>query len=623
MAVPRAGSQMKYFHDEFYAEFGHIFHQPRFSYGTPESRIDRITKAFDETTLRDLVREFCNRRGYSPFHIKELIAWIVNNDIVVRPPSVTLNLLNQKMRYPYMFEKETVSENQDRDKAEPSRLQPWGDYDTSPPPGSGLKDMNSEGPGPCGASQEEPPLMAGGTGGPQRETKKGDDQVCEFALNKDFISFGTPDVGSSPATKVQATSSKVQAKGKQAVVKVQDTSSSKRRRGRGRGRKKTKKETRVQQLIAARRAAKNTKQQHPPKVVPPTISPVKSAVNIPKPPRRPGSVFDPPKSLSPTAPGIAGQIIKSESVGTTTPQNLAPSTSTDIVIYQPGAAVSKSQEDMITSNVANKMSRFPEVSPCKIYFAYPVQHETLKHAQKILEYACFHFVKQHASRKTSDRQFSHPESAELNMWVRLIRGLSPKISLAAFDLSVVGKGISFKDRLEELSKAMEELRHSVVHRRHSSAQELQQYLRASYFYAKFLRDLPRAEQLKKLREKLEELTDRVMKDKKARRHQLQGELEKIERERQEVEDKKRNLDDWEELATLGAIRGDQKALGEIKIDFGINLGWLPTAPREIEPKPSAIEVDAMIRGRRLIKYGEENDETVHANTTAARTPTFD
>ncbi|KAF3929122.1 hypothetical protein ABW20_dc0109433 [Dactylellina cionopaga] len=130
---------------------------------------------------------------------------------------------------------------------------------------------------------------------------------------------------------------------------------------------------------------------------------------------------------------------------------------------------------------------------------YPVQHKFLNEAQKILEQVCYDFVARWLPQKLSEAQFSHPENAELTMWVRLIKNYYLAISPHAWDdTDARAHNMTGSRWFSEIVYIIERVRHTAVHRLHTDYVVLLGMMEMTVTFARFLKDTERAAQLQQM-----------------------------------------------------------------------------------------------------------------------------
>ncbi|KAK6530043.1 hypothetical protein TWF694_003417 [Orbilia ellipsospora] len=338
-------------------------------------------------------------------------------------------------------------------------------------------------------------------------------------------------------------------------------------------------------------------------------SPAPFVINISVPPKRPGSVFDPPKSrghgIAPPSQETTFSSTVSQSSQTRQSHNypigpppppplLVPSTAA--MGYVSGSSVSSSsrtvtalnptappypyQDASISGVVAEKlMTQLPTCPISQLCLPYPNQLEIFTETQRILEHVCFDFVRNHMPRKILEPQFSHAEKAELPMWIRLIRQEGSFIPYHAFDPTAYGNDLPVWEWFHQRSDYLCKLRHAAVHRWNTPSVQIESYLQLSIQFAGLLKDTERSNQLQKVLNQLQEATKQIEMKGMTRRTRLHAELEDIERRR-------RSLNDLEILAFNTALEDTKLVAENVKVD----LRWLKEK-REVKKCASLGESD--------------------------------
>lgn len=130
-----------------------------------------------------------------------------------------------------------------------------------------------------------------------------------------------------------------------------------------------------------------------------------------------------------------------------------------------------------------------------IYLPYKTQHHILSKVQFILEECCFKFAITSLPEAISATGWECPEAAELTQWIKLPLPRQEEIPTSA--VSKIA-GISWQEVLMATSK----IRHSAVHRLHTSANGIQNMLGDAIMLTIMLRDTIRTSLLEHIRREL-------------------------------------------------------------------------------------------------------------------------
>ncbi|EWC44623.1 hypothetical protein DRE_06612 [Drechslerella stenobrocha 248] len=169
---------------------------------------------------------------------------------------------------------------------------------------------------------------------------------------------------------------------------------------------------------------------------------------------------------------------------------------------------------------------------------YPLQHHLTTEAQRILENACFDFVRVWLPSRVATEEFAHPVNAELNKWARLIRSKLSTLPPAAYDDTVFGVCMSgvAQELFQQTAKTIEQLRHTAVHRVKTDAHSVMQMLELAVLFARFLRDNRRADELRHMINGAQATMARQVREggTETEKEHLKRQLEELERELSEL-----------------------------------------------------------------------------------------
>ncbi|EWC48501.1 hypothetical protein DRE_07735 [Drechslerella stenobrocha 248] len=298
---------------------------------------------------------------------------------------------------------------------------------------------------------------------------------------------------------------------------------------------------------------------------PPEETPGKDAVPEIVPPTTPGkrkksvgkktSVFNPPASEIGCVEDDAVTLVVD---GTT--KRLKLSTAMVVLPKENESAGSVEELPDVPETVDGKI---PNLFP--VYLPYPVQHRFTREAQRILEHVCYDFVKKWLPQKAQQEQFAHPENAELSMWARLIKKKLKELPATSHNKDALGV-----ETIEKVVQAIENLRHTAVHRLKTQTMGLVNMLDKAVIFASFLKD-ERAEILRRMLHKAMELSTALEYEKILLQNKLRRELE-------EIEEARRVLERREKLALAQILVDDRAARQAVSFDM---------AELEAEPQPDA------------------------------------
>lgn len=139
------------------------------------------------------------------------------------------------------------------------------------------------------------------------------------------------------------------------------------------------------------------------------------------------------------------------------------------------------------------MTLVPSLYP--IYLPYETQHQILTKVQCILEECCFNFTTTSLPEAISARGWECPEAAELTKWIKLFQAHGEEISPSPVS-EIPGR------TWQEVLIATNRIRHSAVHRLHTSAKGIQNMVGDAIMMTKMLRDPTRTSLLEHIRQEL-------------------------------------------------------------------------------------------------------------------------
>ncbi|KAF3934039.1 hypothetical protein ABW19_dt0202638 [Dactylella cylindrospora] len=248
------------------------------------------------------------------------------------------------------------------------------------------------------------------------------------------------------------------------------------------------------------------------------------------------SVFAPPPSE-----------ILDEGQATDTPELRAPKSR-----KRKKGNISELEDEVPIAELVRKKT--PKLFP--VYLPYPVQHALTTEVQKVLEQACYDFVKAWLPDWISNEQFMHPQNAELPMWARLIKRKLKTLPAHAYDGALLAEEAS----LGRIISHIEDLRHTAVHRLKTQSKGLEQMLGSAVLFARTLKDERRTAYLEKILEKAKEASTELENEKIFMLNRLEKELEEIEQMRRQLRIREQNA-----LAQI--LEDDRMARAVITIDL--------------------------------------------------------
>lgn len=164
----------------------------------------------------------------------------------------------------------------------------------------------------------------------------------------------------------------------------------------------------------------------------------------------------------------------------------------------------------------------------------------------MLEECCYDFTAQWLPELLEERQWDCPEAIELNKWTHTIVKRLAKLPSHYSQAFAKDDGTSLANILISINK----LRHSAVHRLHTTAKGILEMIHSAARFAKVLRDLTREQQLEDMHHELEGKIRALELNKNFLERKLEQEMQEIARQRSE-------LDEREKGAVVTMLREDK------------------------------------------------------------------
>lgn len=139
------------------------------------------------------------------------------------------------------------------------------------------------------------------------------------------------------------------------------------------------------------------------------------------------------------------------------------------------------------------MTLIPSLYP--VYLPSKTQHQILTKAQCILEECCFQFATTSLPEAISARGWEYSEAAELTKWIKLLQTHEEDISPSAVSM-IPGRA------WQEVLNATSRIRHSAVHRLHTSAKGIQNMIGDAHLLTTMLKDTTRTSLLERISQEL-------------------------------------------------------------------------------------------------------------------------
>lgn len=184
-----------------------------------------------------------------------------------------------------------------------------------------------------------------------------------------------------------------------------------------------------------------------------------------------------------------------------------------------------------------------------LYFPYKIQHQILSKTQRLFEECCYSFTAHWLPELLDQRQWDCSEAIELNIWTHVVVKCLSKLSSHCFEIFD-----SFDNdpstSLASILISINTLRHSAVHRLHTTAKGILEMIRSATSFARTLRDLTCQHQLEELHQELEG---------KVRALELNKNFlgTRVERELQDIAEQRKLLDEKEQLVFTNMLKEDE------------------------------------------------------------------
>jgi hypothetical protein len=167
------------------------------------------------------------------------------------------------------------------------------------------------------------------------------------------------------------------------------------------------------------------------------------------------------------------------------------------------------------------------------YFPYRAQHAILSKVQHVLEQSCFDFAQKWFPKDIEDHGWDCAEAVELTKWTRLIQKRGSTLPSDA--LLVRGSELS------SALSAVHKIRHTAVHRLSTTARGIDTLVLSAMRMTSILQDALRTSQLEDLHLDLVSKTETIELQKKALESALAKDLEEIQSQREELNQKEENI----------------------------------------------------------------------------------
>jgi hypothetical protein len=198
-----------------------------------------------------------------------------------------------------------------------------------------------------------------------------------------------------------------------------------------------------------------------------------------------------------------------------------------------------------------------------IYFPYRTQHMILTTAQGLLEECCYEFSLRWIPDLLEEKKWDCPEAIELNKWTYIVirlAGTLPKDCFAYFPPgNIAGPSTINSKPLAETLIAVNKLRHSAVHRLHTTVQGLLEMIRSAGEFAKALQDGFREQLFGELAAEVESKMKALELNKNFLERRIERELDEIARLRRELDQREKDAiaaarkEDSEQVQLVGGL----------------------------------------------------------------------
>ena len=186
-----------------------------------------------------------------------------------------------------------------------------------------------------------------------------------------------------------------------------------------------------------------------------------------------------------------------------------------------------------------------------VQFPFRVQYSILTRTQKLLEEYCYDFTQKYAPNLLTNKNWDCAEAIELNKWTLTFIKRYGKLPAGAFQKP--------NSSIQKVLLTVNKLRHSAVHRLRISAKGIVQMVDAAVKFAETLSDSVRASQLEELYQELKGKIKSQELNKNYLETKLKGELDEIERQREELAKREREavsrmvIEDEDNMHFIGSL----------------------------------------------------------------------
>lgn len=240
------------------------------------------------------------------------------------------------------------------------------------------------------------------------------------------------------------------------------------------------------------------------------------------------------------------------------------------------------------------------------YIPFRTQHLVLVSAQRLLEECCFDFTAKWAPSLIDRYGWDCPEAIELNKWTQIILKRVGKFPKDAFEYTY-GSGI------REVLTSVHVLRHSAVHRLHTSTKTINQMIHSAAVFAQALRDTDRQFQLEELHVEMENKVTAQELNKNFLEEKLARELDEIRERRKELD-----LREQEAINTLFREDNENKTLVGSMLEESVRgIFNLPGYSNEIAEKHDESTDEAAVDNSPNIGSQIDNNHNMVENSPQA------
>ena len=252
----------------------------------------------------------------------------------------------------------------------------------------------------------------------------------------------------------------------------------------------------------------------------------------------------------------------------------------------------------VPAQPVNHGIEMPSLYP--LYFPYKIQHQVLTKTQRLLEESCYSFTAHWLPELLDQRQWDCPEAIELNKWTHVVVKYLSKLPSHCFE----GFDSDPPTSLANILISINTLRHSAVHRLHTTAKGILEMIRSATSFARALRDLTCQYKLEELHQELEG---------KFRALELNKNFleTRVEREMRDIAEQRKLLEEREQQVLVNMLREDK--------DYGSLIGSLLSQSvdqifdkvKEDTSEPSEPEQNSAPVTDEKNEEPNLNDETIH------------